>query len=544
MATRLGALLLGLLWLDLLSSLAGDQQQHILGAPHTRGVAEAVKYMVIIDAGSTGSRIHVYTYSPGMEGLPMPDIRLPDAQMRGLPGLSAFADKPQEAGQSLQQLLDFASKQVPAREQAATEVHLLATAGLRLLEPRVAEAILESCRNILLASPFAFRKSWASILSGTLEGVYGWVAANYASGALQAYAARRRQGRRHPSVAAPFVGVFELGGASIQVTFHVAKPVNDTNVRILNLPHLGIPLYTHSFLGFGQETAQILAATAALASMANLTTDVVVDDQASVEVAMDPCLPRGYSGTVNGRPVAGGGYFGLCRQLAANLIAGQCTSPRCPIGNGSVAPPLLQGKFLAIENFHHTASLLKLGEQPSLREVAAAGERYCGAAWPLLQEQYAQQKTSQELLKYCFSAAYIVALLHDGFGLGMDERQLHFTNSVTDRRGLQVDIDWTTGAAVVAAALASSGARSHSSYDFLLFPHRVDHVMRASSATVKAEFYLLAALAALFAALLALHLFGSRIWKRKGQTSSPRHPSSPRTGTSLQANWKPERRAD
>jgi apyrase len=29
--------------------------------------------------------------------------------------------------------------------------------------------------------------------------------------------------------------------------------------------------------------------------------------------------------------------------------------------------------------------------------------------------------SEQDLLKYCFSAAYIVALLHDGLGLPMDD---------------------------------------------------------------------------------------------------------------------------
>ena len=54
--------------------------------------------------------------------------------------------------------------------------------------------------------------------AGPSEGVFGWVAANYASGALQGYALR--QGlrlRKSAQPPAPFVGVFELGGASAQV---------------------------------------------------------------------------------------------------------------------------------------------------------------------------------------------------------------------------------------------------------------------------------------------------------------------------------------
>ena len=43
------------------------------------------------------------------------------------------------------------------------------------------------------------------------------------------------------------------------------------------------------------------------------------------------------------------------------------------------------------------------------------------------------------------SAAYIVALLHDGFKLGMHERRLRFTNYVEDPQGHAMDVDWTLG---------------------------------------------------------------------------------------------------
>lgn len=55
----------------------------------------------------------------------------------------------------------------------------------------------------------------------------------------------------------------------------------------------------------------------------------------------------------------------------------------------------------------------------------------------------AQQLLSQSGVR-C-SAAYIVALLHDGFKLGMQERRLRFTNYVEDPQGNSMDIDWTLG---------------------------------------------------------------------------------------------------
>ena len=62
------------------------------------------------------------------------------------------------------------------------------------------------------------QKQKRTVHAGPSEGVFGWVAANYASGALQDYALRQGLRLRRPAKpSAPFVGVFELGGASAQV---------------------------------------------------------------------------------------------------------------------------------------------------------------------------------------------------------------------------------------------------------------------------------------------------------------------------------------
>ena len=55
---------------------------------------------------------------------------------------------------------------------------------------------------------------------------------------------------------------------------------------------------------------------------------------------LDPCLPRGYEGVLDGVAVSGGGYFGLCRQVAAGIVLGtNCSSLHCGLG-GMYLPPL------------------------------------------------------------------------------------------------------------------------------------------------------------------------------------------------------------
>ncbi len=43
------------------------------------------------------------------------------------------------------------------------------------------------------------------------------------------------------------------------------------------------------------------------------------------------------------------------------------------------------------------------------------------------------------------SAAYIVALLHDGFGVGMEDRSIAFAGGVRSPEGIELGLDWTLG---------------------------------------------------------------------------------------------------
>ena len=56
------------------------------------------------------------------------------------------------------------------------------------------------------------------------------------------------------------------------------------------------------------------------------------------------------------------------------------------------------------------------------------------------------------------SAAYIVALLHDGFKLGMQERRLRFSNYVQDPQGNLMDVDWTLGEPALRCAVLCCAA--------------------------------------------------------------------------------------
>ena len=225
-------------------------------------------YDVVIDAGSTGSRVHIFQFEHAKDGI----LLLSERYRRVEPGLSSYASYPEGVRTSLNHLLELAVEAVPASHYACTAVTLRATAGLRLLPEHQQNAVLEVAAETLSKSPF--RSRGASIISGAQEGVYGWLTVNYLLGILDAEATAM---------------TIDMGGASTQVVFETEKAAGEwlpfNYVHQLRTPRRSIALYQHSYLGLGLNEAKrtMLAAFAA----ANGTTSF-------------PCFPTGYTQRHNG----------------------------------------------------------------------------------------------------------------------------------------------------------------------------------------------------------------------------------------------------
>eukprot|EP00252_Welwitschia_mirabilis_P002491 TRINITY_DN12448_c0_g1_i1.p1 TRINITY_DN12448_c0_g1~~TRINITY_DN12448_c0_g1_i1.p1 ORF type:complete len:551 (+),score=82.76 TRINITY_DN12448_c0_g1_i1:326-1978(+) len=400
-------------------------------------------YGVVIDAGSTGSRIHVFEYVDTSGSKRIPHVRFNAnnaASIKTKPGLSNFASSPERAGDSLRELLDFAKENVPLKQRKVTKIYLMATAGLRRLDHSTQERILESCRRILRYSGFLFRDDWASIITGPDEGIFAWVAANYALGTL---------GDDPKNT----VGIIELGGASAQVTFvpQVAPPPEF--LQTMQLGGVTYKLYSHSFLHFGQEAAMEALFKDMISG--NIKSSLASEDIGAV---INPCTPRGY--TVNSKEflslhansvrvsssMISQGNFSECKNMAIALLRkGQddCLYQHCRIGSTYI--PELEGRFFATENFFYTSQFFGLASKASLADLARAGQRYCDDEWADILERHSNIE-KEDLLKYCFSSAYIVALLNESLGVSMNDERIRFTNQVG-----AVPLDWALGAFILRA---------------------------------------------------------------------------------------------
>eukprot|EP00891_Asterochloris_glomerata_P009175 jgi/Astpho2/9175/fgenesh1_pm.00137_%23_2_t len=198
------------------------------------------KYAVVMDAGSTGSRVHVYKFLENDGVLELQS----DTFEQLKPGLSSYPDDPQKAAESLQPLLDKALATVPASLQATTPIMLGATAGLRLLPEGKADKILDAVRKWL--GQFAFnldKKSGVTILDGSAEGAFAWLTLNYLLGHL---------GKPESQTMA----AIDLGGGSVQEAFALsdaqAKAAPDPlYVTSLSGGGRSYHVYVHSYLGYG-----------------------------------------------------------------------------------------------------------------------------------------------------------------------------------------------------------------------------------------------------------------------------------------------------
>ncbi|MBA0621131.1 hypothetical protein Godav_006780, partial [Gossypium davidsonii] len=357
----------------------------------------STKYGIIIDGGSTGTRIHVFRYRvDGSKNLVF-DFKEGSDSLKVNPGLSAYVEYPEAVSDSLGKLLEFGRKKVPRKQLAETEIRLMATAGLRLLDVELQERILEECRKVLRVSGFRFHDEWASVITGNTmrvtlveieylsldhvlsefcepmgenfdgvlqlrcrkgksssdEGVYAWVVANYALGTLGG----------NPL---DTTGIIELGGASAQVTFFSNEPMPSKFSRSIKFGNFTYSLYSHSFLHFGQDVAHESLRESLIKGDFSPASDSL-----HKEMYMDPCTPKGYLAPSSNLSLGytaekskysselqATGNFSECRSAALMLLqngkdAEKCSNYRCYLG--SVFMPKLQGKFLATENFFHTS---------------------------------------------------------------------------------------------------------------------------------------------------------------------------------------------
>lgn len=428
---------------------------------------EALQYAVVIDGGSTGTRVHVYAWAHSpKDSLPVmvkptysrddsaPWYRVPGQQraykrVETEPGLDKMLNNETAVQHALQPLLGWAENQIPPYARGSTRLFLLATAGLRRLPRTQSESILDNAFLVLGKSPFLCKRQWVKVLTGVQEAYYGWIALNY------------NLGRLGHTPKLPNVGTLDLGGSSLQVTFEPEEVAQrfSVNVSVGTVDH---HLYAVSHAGFGLNDAFEKSVSQLLRPQASSSKGVVVTTNGLVQV-QHPCLHKDYrkpfvcsthcmlpplafgsqSDSLGERvaqvELIGSPNWKACQALVEKVVNSSltetCSSPsHCSLGKYQPSP---EGKFYGLAGFFVVYKFFGLKGDAPLGKLLKKGQKFCELNWKEAQAKVVAQPSIDQ---YCFRAPYVASLLRQGLHLRDDQVKIG-----------SGDFAWTLGAALFEA---------------------------------------------------------------------------------------------
>ncbi|KAJ2632047.1 Golgi apyrase [Coemansia sp. RSA 1290] len=409
------------------------------------------RYGVVIDAGSSGSRLMIYTWNTAAFNSPdtsRGEWKLPEIERAGEqwtvktePGISSFSNRPSFVGKEhLKQLLDFAYQQIPQDQHSHTRVLLLATAGMRLLSRTQQEQILaHACSYTRSNYNFAVKEGCADsfqVVSGEREGLFGWTAANYLLSS-----------QFHAN---DTLGFLDMGGASAQIAFapdpltldkSAANDLATVTLRSIGGTDRAFGVFVATFLGHGTNEARRRYVQKLLEHKSALSGQQLIDD---------PCLaPELTLPTTNEQALLRGqGDFKACVQATEPLL-NQTTCIESPcLFAGKQAPTIdfTRQKFVGVSEFWYaTHDHLQLGGLWDVQRFEARASEFCRTPWSQLLDSRAKGSADELLVgrlqMQCFKAAWIVNVLHAGFGMPRSSASFQSVHHVEG-----TEVSWTLGA--------------------------------------------------------------------------------------------------
>ncbi len=309
---------------------------------------------IIVDAGSSGSRVHVYAQNqsnkawdelfsnkinPGFANIPNNDVAI-DAYLNTLFAEVALWD--------------------------GIPTYFYATAGMRLLEPQQQFIYYQKLTDWFNTKSHLILKE-ARTLSGQEEGVFAWLALN------------NRQ-----------AGVMDVGGASTQIVFPIREDASvaaEDKVQVV-LNHQPLTLFVHSFLNLGLN--QVIQRYHSTAS----------------------CFPKGY--LLSNQSLADGDALACSTELSMSFkdqfhidttvqdVLRQ-HQPQTWYSLGAINSVIQSPPFTTKKNAFNGQHFLK-----------QAQVQICQQSWDALKTKY---PNDDYLFNHCIAAAYFKALAIDGYGI-------------------------------------------------------------------------------------------------------------------------------
>ena len=418
--------------------------------------SEEWRYGIVLDAGSSGTRLHIYRWldnpsakshanSKQLQSLPVVETKKKWTE-KIKPGVSTFGDKPHRVGPDhLEKLFEKARKFIPKEEIERTPIFLLATAGMRLLEDGVREKLLEHiCSYAQSSTKFHLPDCGVHIkvIPGDVEGLYGWIAANYLLGGFDA-PLQHAIPNEHPTF-----GFLDMGGASAQIAFAPDATISEQHANDLQLMRLRTldgssveyKIFTTTWLGYGANQAR-------KHYVENLQEASKSEGREDLQ---DPCLPSGLTTTTKGDVflpgskeidgktphLKGTGNFDECLKKTYPLLEKEatCTDDPCLIG-GTHVPPIdfSVNHFVGVSEYWHTThEIFEVGHKEKAYDFNTYQQRvsnFCSREWKDIEKsigahEWGKKVDERTAIEVCFKASWLINVLHDGIGVprvGLEE---------------------------------------------------------------------------------------------------------------------------
>lgn len=452
------------------------------------GIELHTMHGMMIDAGSSGSRLHVYEFQPRVlrgrketelavsgKKLSYPGTvsRWTDRLRPGIAQLASYSDSDLVPAITayLRPLIEFAETVLSTKKEHWGEfpIYLKATAGMRTLDKYNRIRVINACREVLYnatVSSFKFETEQARVISGEEEAIYGWTATNFVLGTLL------QSSEGSGTVINPTLthGSIEMGGASAQIAFYQNNEDIMANLFKLQIgqgKHWNV--YAHSYLYFGIDEAYnrlgALLATGQ-SSSSNVPSSVY-----------NPCLPGGsqipfqsdiyfFEGHETRFSVAGQdksystvlkndhstGDYQQCSAIANSLVNKRYNT-WCDFAhhgscgfNGVYQPPIPEqqtgtfGEFLAFSNYYDVLNFMNIAEnKTNIEQLQNSTRELCSMSHKDLVAFNNGRMDENDVLLMCFRAAFIFELLVDGYGFKL-EHNITATDVVAGQK-----VGWALG---------------------------------------------------------------------------------------------------
>ena len=405
-------------------------------------------YKVVVDAGSTGTRVHVFHFQSPKFTLRNYEVTEADLSLIAIPlftkvpgGLSSFADNPKASRAGLLELMQKARNVVPEKLWAETEVILMATAGLRLLKEVQAEAILTEARSALSES--GFKLGIVDTIDGKLEAKFMFMMTHFVS---------NQDDAKH-------MAIVDLGGGSVQLAYKTSPGLPDLNPAVAKEAEHYLDrskrstLYVHSWLGYGLVAFRLRALELAGAGQPH------------------PCVPQwtpaGTSYKYGDKEVVvvavtSKGTVSACTDLMRTAINTRDNEEQCKLISlswavsdqcgltGSWLGPMEPNSITEWRVFSYIFDLaLSEGLVASgAPEAAISANDFLKAAAPHCEASEAPTSDNHEWWK-CIDLVYISTLLTDGFKLDPNFK-LRVTKHFSYNGEIELEAAWPLGAAIAA----------------------------------------------------------------------------------------------